>query len=66
MPIKKVGKKWLVKDKEYDSEDEAIKAYQAYLNTAMGIKPEAKPKAKKKPMAAHKDDDEDLLNFGHD
>lgn len=46
MPVKKNGKKWEVNKNEYDTEAEAIKAYQAYLNAAMGVAPKA---AVKKP-----------------
>lgn len=41
MPVKKVGKKFTVKDKEYNTQDEANKAYMSYIGKAMGV--EQKP-----------------------
>lgn len=57
MPVKKVGKKYEFKDKEYDTEAEANKVYMAYLDNAFGVKTE-KPKKKKKSNEDTEDSEE--------
>lgn len=37
MPVKKVGKKFEVNKKTYDTEDQAKQAYMTYIAKAMGV-----------------------------
>lgn len=46
MPVKKSGKKFSVKDKEYDTEEKANEAYKAYIAKALGA--DTKKKVDKK------------------
>lgn len=47
MPIKKLGKKWIVDNVEFDSETAAENAYKAKIALAFGVPPEEDKKDKK-------------------